>query len=172
MEIMKLLTEFEKGWLAAAIDGEGTIVVDISRTQIFITNTNYEFIAYAMQLLGENSKIYKHQPTTPRKLVMRAVLNIQWDIRDLLIQIEPYLLIKRDLAKKAIAFCDGCHERKARRHEGNGQAKLTESEVSQIKGMYTTGRFTLAYLGDLYGVSTAQISNITRGKQWASVKSI
>lgn len=163
---MKPLSDIEKGWLAAAIDGEGSVIQDISRCALVVVNTDEAFIKYAAQLFGENSKIYVHQPPSPRKTKYVARLHIQFDIREILLQIIPYLIIKKEKAISLAEFCVGALERKARKHEGNGGAKLTEEKVARIRELYATRLFSQTSLAEAAGVSVAQIHNIVRRKQW------
>lgn len=165
-------SDIEKGWLAAAIDGEGTITLKIGAARIFITNTDRKFIDHAVSLFGTHAKVYEHQPLPPRKLKMVAVLSVQSDIRKVLIQIEPYLIIKRKLAQDMIKFCAGCKSRKGRVHESNGASKLTELKVSQMRMIYDTKKFTLEELSRLFSVSITQVHNIINNKQWATIPEV
>lgn len=53
-----------------------------------------------------------------------------------------------------------------RRGEGNGRAKLTKAQVSEIRAMFEAGQ-KRSVLARMYGVSWTQISFIVTGKQWA-----
>jgi predicted XRE-type DNA-binding protein len=50
--------------------------------------------------------------------------------------------------------------------EQNGRAKLTESQVVDIRQLWTTGQYTQRQLAYIYGVCQKQISNIIRHKRW------
>jgi hypothetical protein len=52
--------------------------------------------------------------------------------------------------------------------EKNGHARLTQEQVLEIRDMNESGA-TYASLGDIYGVSGAQIGRICRGEKWKSV---
>jgi hypothetical protein len=166
---MKPLNDLEKGWLAAAIDGEGTLQGKLGLTLIQVVNTNEAFIKYAASLLGPLARIYIYDDvdgTRLRKYTVR--LHIQADIKEILVQIEPYLIIKRELARKIIIWCDGRFKRKARAHDKNGNAKLTVEIVRQLRLDYSSGKYTQTKIAKTLGVSTALISRICKHKTWRS----
>ena len=50
----------------------------------------------------------------------------------------------------------------------NGNAKrLTKTSAQAIRRMWNTGKYTQAYLAELYGVSQGSVSNVCRGETWA-----
>lgn len=49
-------------------------------------------------------------------------------------------------------------------------AKLTDSEVRQIKDLLIHTQWTLAHIAELYGVTKATISAIKTGRRWKKVK--
>jgi len=50
--------------------------------------------------------------------------------------------------------------------EKNGRAKLTESEVLEIRRLYASGDYLQRELADRYGVTQAYISKIVNRKNW------
>lgn len=48
----------------------------------------------------------------------------------------------------------------------NGYAKLTESQVLEIRELYSKGGVTMKQLGEKYGVTRQAISEIIRRKNW------
>ena len=48
----------------------------------------------------------------------------------------------------------------------NGEAKLTETQVLEIRRLYAAGGWTQKHLGHRYGVDQATISSITRRATW------
>jgi hypothetical protein len=55
------------------------------------------------------------------------------------------------------------------RGERNGQAKLTESQVREIRQMYADGKMSQRAIARLYGVGQDAISKIVRRKGWKCV---
>lgn len=49
--------------------------------------------------------------------------------------------------------------------QDHGMAKVTDEEVLEIKEAYSEGLLTQKMLGDIYGISDSQVSNIIRGRQ-------
>lgn len=61
---------------------------------------------------------------------------------------------------------------KARRGSSNGQAKLNENEINEIKKLYTLGRYSQSILGNMFGISRSQVGRIVRGERWAHMEVI
>lgn len=61
------------------------------------------------------------------------------------------------------------HGRKAS-GENHGRAKLSESDVAEIRELYAGGNWTLADLSHVYGVHTSQIHRIVKGQRWTPIK--
>ena len=53
--------------------------------------------------------------------------------------------------------------------EQQGNAKLTEKEVREIKRLLEQGDMSQTEIGDMFGVICGQISNINTGKNWSHV---
>lgn len=53
--------------------------------------------------------------------------------------------------------------------EKNYNAKLTEIQVIEIRKKYSNNKITLLELSKLYNISFQEVSNIIRGKTWATV---
>jgi len=53
--------------------------------------------------------------------------------------------------------------------ERGGGSKLTETQVLEIRALYSTGRYTQQVLGDLYGAAQTNISLIVRRKNWKHI---
>ena len=49
----------------------------------------------------------------------------------------------------------------------NGRTKLTAKQVMQIRRLYAAGGITQVKLGQKFGVTQEQVSNIIRGKIWS-----
>lgn len=63
-------------------------------------------------------------------------------------------------------------ERKGREHyprgELNGRAKMTNSQIVQIRSLYKSGCISQLKLGELYGLSERQIGRIVHNTHWSS----
>jgi len=53
--------------------------------------------------------------------------------------------------------------------KNNGFAKLTESQVSQIKQLLANGQLTQKTIGSQFNVSRETISSIKNGRRWQEV---
>ena len=110
---MSELTEPESVWLACAIDGEGSITTSLNwyngkpsfRPRILVYNTNLSFIKEAERLFGTNMKTQNPNITTNQKPEYQARLHKRQRIVDVLEQIFPYLIIKKEEAEVVIAWC-------------------------------------------------------------------
>ena len=96
---------FEKGWLASAIDGEGSIrmVGKYNTVSVSVCNTNKEFVEYAHKLCDAKTKIREdNRHIGNRKTLYEVQIHSKEDILNVLPQILPYLIIKKNQAEKAI----------------------------------------------------------------------
>ena len=50
--------------------------------------------------------------------------------------------------------------------ENNGQAKLTEDEVRQIRQLLSSGQYTQTAIGDMFGVGRGAVKQIKSGRTW------
>lgn len=50
------------------------------------------------------------------------------------------------------------------------KAKLTESEIHFIRGVYSSGLFTQAQLAEIFEVSRPEMRSILRSKKWKRLK--
>lgn len=65
------------------------------------------------------------------------------------------------------AFKIGLH--KARKGEENNKTKLTTKEVSEIRELYESGKYTQTKLGKMFDVTTANINEIVNNRTWKGV---
>jgi len=108
---VRVLTEPEKAWLAAAIDGEDSIGIyqssDGRRAQVRVCNTDVRFVERAKEIVGcgsiSYSRVHKGEGHKGHKPVHDYSLKGSLRNLRLLQQIEPYLIIKRD---KALAIIE------------------------------------------------------------------
>lgn len=114
------MEEWEKAWLACAIDGEGTVSFLHNTNQnaipvkgsfpfIQISNNNYAFIARAVELLrstgakvGVYSYIHRNRQNEKRTFQIRVYHKDH--VEKVLKVILPYLIIKREHAENVLAF--------------------------------------------------------------------
>jgi hypothetical protein len=95
----------EKVWVACAIDTEGTIVAAPSNSlRILVSNINPDFCEHVRKLTGIGSvgihdKTQKHIIYAWRLFDMRK-------IHDLLIEIMPWMIVKRSLAEIACKYVE------------------------------------------------------------------
>lgn len=100
--MMTKLTDFEKGWICSAIDGEGCITYNLKNNSggIRIANTNYDFIKYAYSVMKCSAKIrIDKRQMGNRKILYEAILNGKKQLVWIIPQIVNRLIIKKDKAK-------------------------------------------------------------------------
>ena len=56
------------------------------------------------------------------------------------------------------------------RGEKNNQAKLTEKKVKRIRNLYKTGKYTQKELGNMFDVTSQNISRIINNKIWVEIQ--
>lgn len=62
---------------------------------------------------------------------------------------------------------DAAKKGRKARGEGNGNSKLTEEEVLEIRELYAAGKGTQQGLADKFGVTNPTVNYIVNGKTWA-----
>ncbi len=105
--LYKKLIESELGYIAGMVDGEGFISIhtdekNITRCYVTITSTNKTVIDWLGKKLG--GTIHKRVHKNPKWLdyyVWKVSGNIQ--VKEFLLTIEPYLIIKKQRARQALA---------------------------------------------------------------------
>ena len=140
-----MLTEAEKAWFACALDGEGSIMIDGRKTQpyvkpaavIAIYNTEIEFLEYPQSIImrefNESPVISCHhrsvrlgekRPYCYRVTGFKAV--------QILKQILPYLIIKKEKALRAIE-CGNMNRTEFNRLRGQPRPILLRDEKGRFK---------------------------------------
>lgn len=108
------MPEWQIGWTAGMIDGEGCLYIRRKKdgyysVAIQVTSTCYAAVAMLLNITGlgtiEQQKPYgvnkaKHKPC------YRWTVYARLDIHTLASKIRPYLLIKREQADVMISFCE------------------------------------------------------------------
>ena len=110
--IVRLFSEVEKSWLACALDGEGCLgqyeYNEGRRISIQIGNTNRDFVEEFKRIIGCGSSVmcYKRPFTNPshygKKPMYYYQLNGSKRCAEVLIQILPYLIIKKEKANNIL----------------------------------------------------------------------
>lgn len=107
-----MMTELEKVWLACAIDGEGWIGLTRNpgnkqyRTRIELANTNLQFTQRAYEITGKGSISIDRE----RKIIRGWNPVYMWrigkmsDCLEILNEIYPYLIIKKEKAQRVLLF--------------------------------------------------------------------
>jgi deoxycytidine triphosphate deaminase len=101
------LNDYQKGYIAAMIDGEGHIGKHNAQRQhhtwhITIGNTNRELMEYVQEMLGVG-QIYTQEPSNPKHNTAYIYkITRMADVQHVLGQVYPYLIVKREAALKAL----------------------------------------------------------------------
>jgi len=107
-ETIQNLTDFEKGYIAGIIDGEGSLIIEKGKNRknfdfcIRITNTSVTVIEWLRRRIGGNilsRKPTAYKNTLGKKTIYVLTIDRQADLVKLLTFITPYLIIKRRQAE-------------------------------------------------------------------------
>ena len=118
-EFFTRLTEGQKGYIAGIIDGEGTIALyrvnnkryseQYRRVEIRLANTKKELVDYLKALVPEfyvGRRTFYDKYTDRRKPLFSLSLSRTVEQYYLLKAILPYLVIKREIAKKCLEYLE------------------------------------------------------------------
>lgn len=109
--MLKKLSAYEKGWLAALIDGEGCIYNRREKKHygqerigyISISNTSFELMEHGAKILGTKVRLARKGKIEPkRKAVYCVEICHKKKLILLLPQLIPYLIIKKDKAMELL----------------------------------------------------------------------
>ena len=112
---LRALTEAQKGYIAAFLDGEGGIQITQSfrkdreyrlalHPDVYFTNTNEEVIRTIRSWLGGGSITERREEGGHNDTFVLTVSGVR-SILDLLKAIRPYLIVKSDRADLMIEYC-------------------------------------------------------------------
>ncbi|MEK6878564.1 MAG: hypothetical protein AABY22_03100 [Nanoarchaeota archaeon] len=107
---MKKLKKYEKTYLAAALDSEGWMSWSISPSrhkypQIQFCNTNLDFVKKVANLLDSTNFSERNRKGSLGKKTCYCVsLNKGKEVLNLLKQIEPYLIVKKERANLLLSI--------------------------------------------------------------------
>lgn len=112
--MVKQLTDFEKGWLSAFIDGEGSIFIQMSNGHLqpvlSVSNTNTEILE-KFKTIVDNTKDEKvniakwnFKYGNTRKIGYRVRIFNYKTIINLLEELLPYLIVKRKQAELLLKY--------------------------------------------------------------------
>lgn len=135
------LTDFERGFVVALIDSEGSLIIHINRRdpqkyqsfknftltpEVVVGNTIRGFLEKAHQIIGGSIKPRKqHNPKHSKSFDLR--LNGLDNIYRLLKAIEPDLTVKKEQCKLMLEYCQS--RMNAIREKGTWQAHYSEREI-------------------------------------------
>ena len=163
MQVQKLifsLTKVEKAYLAGLLDGEGYISITLGRgsdgKQYYqpvvgiLSSVHEDFVRKVEDILSKSDLKFYHitvkrgKPIyfkTQRQL-FQVTLKGQNRCRSFLSEIEPYLVLKKDIAQITIEWCESRIERRG--HAYNHREIEIIKEVRKLNGE-RTGRIKYPY---------------------------
>lgn len=98
------MKQVDGAWLAAAIDGEGSICIGKNKC-ILLVNTVEDFVVNAKEMCGGCGTISSREPAKKHyKILYRWTVTGRSDLRKILTAILPYLIIKVDKAKELLLW--------------------------------------------------------------------
>jgi len=124
-------------YLAGLIDGEGCITICFRREflnlepRISIVNTSGDIIKWARDVLGCGKISHRAQHNLNRKDSYCLTITGNKNIKEILLEIIPYLKIKKHIASLVLEFCNYRSNLKGRK--GSGKRKYTEKEINLAK---------------------------------------
>jgi len=134
----RIMSETERAWLAAAIDGEGSIKLSRYRngtyaaraTQLIVSNINPPFIEKCRAITGVGRiRVEERKPWNP---VYLWYVQAHVEIKEILTQILPYLIIKKELAEKLIKYVNMRIPRMNLRDSKGHFIRLNEKELKLL----------------------------------------
>lgn len=140
---LKKLSAVNKGYLAGMLDADGCVGVARSlsrsgvykydfRIRVIITNTNYDLICWLKEITGvghSHFTSYKYKPTWSSVHRFQVTNS---PARELLTEILPYLIVKKERAEMALKLSFGGRQNKNR---GVEEYKRQESLYWKLKEM-------------------------------------
>ena len=111
---VRTLSRVEAAWMAAVIDGEGSIGIydygrEGRRIQVQLGNTSEAFVARFRELIGCGSTVFRvafSKSHKGRQPMYHFTLKGSARCYKLRTQVEPFLIIKRELAQKILRECE------------------------------------------------------------------
>ena len=142
-----LLNEAEKGYLAAMIDGEGTISLRDSKATekttanltpwVMVSNTNTKILEKVSQIthVEYNKKAKRSKHEQHRKPAYKWQIQSMMNVRFLLEQVMPYLAGKQEQAQLVLEFIS----KKLSKKLGDGITREEREIQSQLKTLNRRG---------------------------------
>lgn len=138
-------------YLAAFTDGEGCIRLENGKyVNIYLANCHLGVLTEIRNRLG-CGHIHSQQQKTHWSVRYRLKISLARDCRDFLNRVRPFLIIKAQIADKALARISEMEQVWVRRNERNGKIR-TAVESGQIRKAVSRQ----------YGVSPQRIAAIMR----------
>jgi len=108
------LSPVERAWLAGVMDGEGSISLSkvfnrlyrrafLYRPQLEITNSNKPFLVRIAEVIGEGT-VHRNKKGDETTRTRWAYIGSAGVLRAILPQILPYMIVKREQAKKMLEY--------------------------------------------------------------------
>lgn len=139
IKVVRRLSDFERGWIAGLIDGEGSITINAEkrshryslgfslRPNVSIANKNLELLKEVQYVIGDGI-ITENQNSKGHKCYHWS-LNGLFVIKSLLKQILPDLIVKRPLAELVLDFCNS----RINNLKGKAKAPYTAREIDIVR---------------------------------------
>ena len=131
------MNESEKAWLAAAIDGEGTLGIykkkkSYYQTIILICNSSLKFVEKAREITNKGS-ISIHSRPKGYLPSYEWHVSKQGDCLEILTAILPYLIIKREKAERILLYLKFRKQKGLYTRHGIVERRFVEGTQSEIK---------------------------------------
>lgn len=103
LEDVRNMSDAERAWFAAALDGEGSIVIQNKKTgysRLQVTNTCVPFLDRVIEYTGVGyiRHTYKPDPSTGHKDGYNWFCCINHQVQEILRQVRPWLIVKAERA--------------------------------------------------------------------------
>jgi len=136
-----------KRFLKPSNDGRGYFYVNLWKNGVEKNQKIHRLVALAFLLNPENKRTINHIDGCKAN---NHVSNLEWNTHSENIH-------------------HACDTGLMQRGEKNGQAKLNESQVLEIRRLHATGNYTQTALGKNFGVDNSLIGYIVRRKNWKHI---
>jgi len=102
------MKDWEKAWLACAVDGEGSIIMQMDQSgvvaRLLIYNTKKEFCDFAKTIVGDGIVYSESSPRGNRAISHMFVIRRYATLRRVLEEIRPFVVIKQQQVGLMLEF--------------------------------------------------------------------
>ena len=156
------MSEFEKGFIAGMIEGEGclTFINDISQKfrvispRVSISNTSLPLLKYCKKIIGKGCIVQQKVDNKNRKCWYDLKLKSQRDILELLTLINPHLVSKRKDAEILLEFI------KSRLSKPDWKKRY----VDTMKRLYLSNLLSTYEIAEKFRCSPTTVKNILKSE--------